>query len=53
MECVILLMKYAYSSSLAHFVFGFVQVVISLVSYYFEKFKRTKRLIQKASHLCP
>lgn len=53
MEYVILLMKNAYSSSLAHFVFGFVQVVISLVSYYFEKVKRTKRLIQKASHLCP
>lgn len=54
MEYVILLMKNAYtSSSLAHSVFGFVQVAISLVSYYFEKFKRTKRLKQKASHLWP
>lgn len=54
MEYVILLMKNAYtSSSSAHSVFGFVQVAISLVSYYFEKFKRTKRLKQKASHLWP
>lgn len=45
MEYVILLMKNAYtSSSLAHSVFGFVQVAISLVSYYFEKFKRTKKV---------